>query len=157
MHGMGCAAQLVSAFSTKIFCIISILYEDDMDLFAIAEWVAHRMQAMTSHWQGCLLVTGEDLNPDKSSWTPLVFIGMPMGNGIIIWMFLCPICIPNSLGVLHALEHLAPLASTTIVGVVHAIDGNMLDQVAALKAFADDMGNCIHNGYLPKCLIWQTL
>jgi hypothetical protein len=47
--------------------------------------------------------------------------------------------------------------STTVVGVVQAADGNMLDQVAALKAIADDMGNCIHNGYLTKCLIWQTL
>jgi hypothetical protein len=56
MHGMGFVAQLVSAFSTMIFCIIGILYVDDMDLFAIVvyssestEWVAHRMQAMTSH------------------------------------------------------------------------------------------------------------
>jgi hypothetical protein len=42
-------------------------------------------------------------------------------------------------------------------GVVQATDGNMLDQVAALKAIADDVGNRIHHGYLPKHLIWQTL
>jgi hypothetical protein len=46
---------------------------------------------------------------------------------------------------------------STIVGVVQAADGNMLDQIAALKAIADDVGNRIRNGYLPKHLIWQTL
>jgi hypothetical protein len=29
--------------------------------------------------------------------------------------------------------------------------------VAALMAIADDVGNHIHHGYLPKHLIWQTL
>jgi hypothetical protein len=53
MYGIVFVAQLVSAFSTMIFCIISILYVDDTDLFAIvvypsesAEWVAHHMQAV---------------------------------------------------------------------------------------------------------------
>jgi hypothetical protein len=35
MHGMVFAALLVSSFLTTIFCIISILYVDNMDLFAI--------------------------------------------------------------------------------------------------------------------------
>jgi hypothetical protein len=46
MHGMGFATRLVSAFLTSIFCIIGILYVDDIDLFAFvvfsletAEWV----------------------------------------------------------------------------------------------------------------------
>jgi hypothetical protein len=67
------------------------------------------------------------------------------------------VCIPNSSGVIQALEHLTPLVATTDVGVVQAADGNMLDQVAALMAIADDVGNHIHHGYLPKHLIWQTL
>ncbi len=65
MHGMGFATQLFSAFLTSIFCIIGILYINDTDLFAFAafssetaKWVACQMQAMTSHWRGCLLVTG---------------------------------------------------------------------------------------------------
>jgi hypothetical protein len=45
----------------------------------------------------------------------------------------------------------------TVVGVVQAADGNMADQVAALKAIADDMGDQVNQGYLPKRLIWQTL
>jgi hypothetical protein len=43
------------------------------------------------------------------------------------------------------------------VGVVQAANGNMVDQVAALKAIADDVGNQVNQGYLPKRLIWQTL
>jgi hypothetical protein len=115
------------------------------------------MQAMTSHWQGCLFVTRGDLNPDKCSWTPIDFYWDADGQWHYHLGICVSICIPNSLGVLQALECLAPSASITIVGVVQAADGNMLDQMAALKAIADDMGNRIHNGYLPKHLIWQTL
>jgi hypothetical protein len=83
---------------------------------------------------------------------------MLTGNGIIVWILLgVSVRIPNSSRVTQALERLTPLASTTIVGVVQAADGNMLDQVAALTAIADDAGNRIHHGYLPKHLIWQTL
>jgi hypothetical protein len=39
-----------------------------------AKHMAHWMQAMTSHWRGCLLVTGGDLNPDKCSLTPIGFL-----------------------------------------------------------------------------------
>jgi hypothetical protein len=41
--------------------------------------------------------------------------------------------------------------------VVQAADGNMVDQVAVLKAIADDVGDWVNQGYLPKRLIWQTL
>jgi hypothetical protein len=164
MHGMGFVARLISAFSTMIFCIIGILYVDDTDLFAIAvypsesaERVARHMQAMTSHWQGCLLVTGGDLNPDKCCWTPIGFYWDADGQWHYRLDIGVSVGIPNSSGVIQALERLTPSASTTVVGVVQAADGNMLDQVAALTAIANDVGNCIHHGYLPKCLIWQTL
>jgi hypothetical protein len=160
MHGMGFAARLVSACSTTIFCIISILYVDNTDLFAIAvypsesaERVAHCMQAMTSHSRGCLLVTGGDLNPDKCCWTPIGFYWDTDGQWHYRLDIGVSVRIPNSSRVIQALEHLTPLAATTVVGVVQAADGNMLDQVAALTAIADDMGNHIHHGYLPKCLI----
>jgi hypothetical protein len=65
--------------------------------------------------------------------------------------------IPNSSGHLQALKQLSPSASTTMVGVVQAADGNMADQVAVLKAIVDDVGDRVNQGYLPKKLIWQTL
>jgi hypothetical protein len=37
-----------------------------------------------------------------------------------------------------------------VLGVVHAADDNMVDQVVALKVIADDVGNRINRGYLPK-------
>jgi hypothetical protein len=157
MHGMGFVAQLVSAFSTMIFCIIGILYVDDTDLFAIVvypsesmEWVAHHMQAMTSHWRDCLLVTGRDLNPDKCSWTPIGLYWDTDGQWHYCLDISVSIRIPNSSGELQALKHLAPLVSTTVVGVVQAADGNMLDQLEALKAIANDVGNHIHKGYSSK-------
>jgi hypothetical protein len=97
------------------------------------------------------------LNPDKCSWTPIGFYWDANGQWHYHLDIFVSICIPNSLGVLQALECLATSELTTIVGMVQAAAGNMLDQVAALKVVADDMGNHIHNGYLPKCLIWQTL
>jgi hypothetical protein len=115
------------------------------------------MQAMTSHWRGCLLVTGGDLNPDKCCWTPIGFYWDADGQWHYRLDIGMSVCIPNSSGVIQALEHLTPLVATTDVGVVQAADGNMLDQVAALMAIADDVGNHIHHGYLPKHLIWQTL
>jgi hypothetical protein len=40
--------------------------------------------------------------------------------------------------------------------MVQASDGNMADQVAVLKAIADEVGDQVSQGYLPKILIWQT-
>jgi hypothetical protein len=65
--------------------------------------------------------------------------------------------IPNSSGNLQALKCLSLLALIIVVGVVQAADGNMVDQVAALKAIADNVGDRVNKGYLPKRLIWQTL
>jgi hypothetical protein len=59
MHQIGFTACIRSAFSATAFCIIGIIYVDDMDLFFAeyvtesAEWVAGRMKNMTTHWQGC--------------------------------------------------------------------------------------------------------
>jgi hypothetical protein len=75
MHGMGFATQLISIF----FYINFLHYWYSLCLwhrFVVfssesAKRVACWMQAMTSHWRGCLLVTSGDLNPDKCSWTPI--------------------------------------------------------------------------------------
>jgi hypothetical protein len=151
-------------YLTSIFCIIGILYVDDTDLFAFAvfsletaKWVACQMQAMTSHWRGCLLVTGGDLNPEKCCWIPIGFCWDDDGQWHYHNDVTMSICIPNSSDHLQALKRLSPSASTTVVGVVQAADGNMVDQVAVLKAIADDVGDWVNQGYLPKRLIWQTL
>jgi hypothetical protein len=164
MHRTGFATRLASVFSTSFLCINGILYINDTDLFAIAafssesaEWVACQMQAMTSHWRGCLLVTGGDLNPDKCSWTPIGFCWDDEGQWHYRNDIAMSIRIPNSSGHLQALERLSPLASMTVVCVVQAADGNMADQVAALKAIAYDLGDRVNQEYLPKRLIWQTL
>jgi hypothetical protein len=68
------------------------------------------------------------------------------------------ICIPNSSGHLQALERrLSPSVSTTVVGVVQAADGNMADQVAALKAITDDVGDEVNQGYLQKNYLADSL
>jgi hypothetical protein len=85
------------------------------------------------------------LNPDKCSWTPIGFYWYANGQWHYHLDIFVSTCIPNSSSVLQALECLAPVVLITIVGVVQAADGNMLDQVAALKAIAHNMGNRIHN------------
>jgi hypothetical protein len=40
-----------------------------------------------------------------------------------------------------------------VVGMVQAADGNMVDQVLALWAIADEVGERIQKGYLLKRLI----
>jgi hypothetical protein len=42
---MGFVARLISTFSTSIFCIIGILYIDDTDLFANAEYPLEKSYA----------------------------------------------------------------------------------------------------------------
>jgi hypothetical protein len=44
-----------------------------------------------------------------------------------------------------------------VVGVVQVADSNMDSQVAVLQTIADDVGEHINKGYLPKWLIWQNL
>jgi hypothetical protein len=79
------------------------------------------MQAMTSHWRGCLLVTGGDLNPDKCCWTPIEFYWDANGQWHYCLDIGVSIHIPNFSGVKQALERLTPSAATTVVGVVQAV------------------------------------
>jgi hypothetical protein len=58
---------------------------------------------------------------------------------------------------MQAIESLGPSDATTVVGVIQAADGNMTDQVQKLKEDADDVGDRISKGYLPRRLVWQTL
>jgi hypothetical protein len=67
------------------------------------------------------------------------------------------ICIPDSSGEMQLLQCLLPAESRMVVGMVQAADGNMADQLSALQAIADEVGEQIQKGYLPKHLIWQTL
>ena len=164
MHGKGFAAHLVSAFSTAIFSIVGILYVDDTDLLAIAsypsesaEQVSIRMQDMVNHWRGCLRVTGGNLNPDKCNGTMIGFYWDEDGQWHYRNDIEATITIPDSEGTMQAIEMLGPSNATTVVGVAQAVDGNMTAQVQKLKEDADDVGDRIKKGYLPRRLIWQTL
>jgi hypothetical protein len=115
------------------------------------------MKKIVFHWRRCLLVTGGDLNPDKCCWTPIGFYWDDDGQWHYCTDIAVSICIPDSSGEMQLLQHLLPAESTMVVGMVQAADGNMADQVSALQAIADEVGERIQKGYLPKHLIWQML
>jgi hypothetical protein len=164
MHQKGFAACMQLAFSSTVFCIIGILYVDDTDLFVFAEypresieWVPRRMQDMTTHWRGCLQVTGRNLNPEKCNWTPISFYWDDKGRWHYRTNILSAVLIPDATGAMQAIERLKPSQATTVVGVVQAADGNMDEQVQILKEIADDIGTWINKGYFPRTLVWQSL
>lgn len=164
MHGKGFAARIVTAFSASVFCIIGILYVDDTDLLAIAaysaesaEQVARRMQDMVDHWRGCLRVTGGNLNPEKCNCTLIGFYWDEDGQWHYRTDINATITIPDETGSRQPIELLGPSEATTVVGVIQAVDGNMLEQVQKLKDDADDIGDRINKGYLPKRLVWATI
>jgi hypothetical protein len=133
-------------------------------LFAIAEHatenaeqVAARMQNMVAHWRGCLRVTGGNLNPDKCNWTLIGFYWDDDGQWHYRTNFASSVYIPDDTGEMQSIERLSPSQATTAVGVIQAADGNMTEQVLALKEAADDVGTRINKGYLPRNLVWQTL
>jgi hypothetical protein len=164
MHQKGLAACMWSAFSSTVFCIIGILYVDNTDLFVFAEypresieWVAHRMQDMMTHWQGCLQVTGRNLNLEKCIWTPIGFYWDDEGRWHYRTNIASLVLIPDATGAMQAIERLKPSQATTVVGVVQAADGNMDEHVQVLKEIADDIGTRINKGYLPWTIVWQSL
>jgi hypothetical protein len=164
IHGKGFAAHLIWAFSSSILYIIGVLYVNDMDLFAIAEYplestegVACCMKQMGFHWRGCLSITGSDLNLDKCCWTPISFYWDNNGQWHYCTDIAVSIHIPDYSSEMQFLQRLLPAESTMVVGMVQAVDGNMVDQVLALQAIVDEVGEWIQKGYLPKCLIWQAL
>ena len=61
------------------------------------------------------------------------------------------------MGTMQALKRLGTSQATMVVRVVQATDGNMTKQLQVLKEVADNIGDCINKGYLPQCLVWQTL
>jgi hypothetical protein len=164
MHQKGFAACMQSAFSWTVFCIIGILYVNDTDLFVFAEYlresverVTRRMQDMTTHWQGCLRVTGRNLNPEKCNWTPIGFYWYDKGMWHYCTYIASSVLLPDATGAMQAIERLKPSQATTVVGVVQAADGNMDEQVQVLKEIADDISTHINKGYLPRTLVWQSL
>jgi hypothetical protein len=164
MHQKGFAACMQLAFSSTVFCTIGILYVNDTNLFVFAEYpresierVARRMQDMTTHWRGCLQVTGRNLNPEKCNWTPIGFYWDDEGRWHYRTNIASVVLIPDATGAMQAIERFKPSQATTVVGVVQAADGNMDEQVQVLKEIADDIGTWINKGYLPWTLVWQAL
>jgi hypothetical protein len=121
-----------------VFTLIGILYVDDTNLLAYAEytlesaeWVAQWMQDMTNHWRGSLRVTGGDLNPDKCNWSPIGFFWDEDGQWHYQRNIISTIQIPDLVGIMQILEKLGPSQATTVIGVVQAADGNMTGATVA--------------------------
>ncbi len=101
MHGKGFVAHLILAFSTSIFCIIGVLYVDDMDLFAIAEYPlesAEQVVCCMKKWfsigEDAFLSPSETLTQTNVAGCQSAFIGMTMDSGIITQILQCPSASP---------------------------------------------------------------
>lgn len=140
------------------------------DLIACAESppemiarASSKMQHMALHWHSGSRVTGSALGPPKCCWGPTAFCWGPDGQ----WRCCANITIdaqaPDSNGVPATIEHLAPPTPVKVVGAWQAIDGNMGEQVAALKEKASSLGEMIRKGHLPqhrnlaRQLLWAVI
>jgi hypothetical protein len=173
LHRLGHVAQIRAAMSLTLFITAGFLFVDDTDLFAIASSptesssdVNARMQQAVNAWHGGLHATGGALVPEKCSWC-LVDFGWDRGS----WYYRTSATLAGSLtipvpsGAPVPITRHEPSDAIRVVGVIQALDGNMTQQIAVLKAKATTWGEQIRDGWVPRNLarkaidsmIWPSL
>lgn len=164
LHKRGFAARFRSALSAAIFTAVGLIYVDDSDFFACANDgsesltdVTNRMQQMALCWHGGTRTTGAALGPSKCSWGIIAFGWDSSGQWHYRTNLDINLQIPDTNGTLTTIRRLEPSEAITVVGVEQALDGNMDEQAAVLEQKANELGEHIKKGYLPRNLVWQSI
>jgi hypothetical protein len=58
-------------------------------------------------------------------------------------------------GNLVAIQHLQPNEAIKVVGIYQSVDGSMDTQIQHFTDKLINIGNCIHDNWVPHCLAWQ--
>jgi hypothetical protein len=165
LHAQGHVSTIRSAFSSTVIVFCGFLFVDDTDLIVFApddkesaDEIVRRMQASVLAWQGGLRATGGALKPPKCSWSLAAF-HFPNGK----WSYHTATTLPARLdvpgpdGSMVEIQRHDPSTAIKVVGLMQALDGSMDGQLKVLKERADDWGDKIRDGYLPRKLAWAGL
>ena len=84
----GHGTTIITAISRKIASLLGFAFVDDADLTTAASnaqtsgtEMIHRMQALMTHWCGCIRATGGYIAPVKTKWFLISFFGRELiGN-----------------------------------------------------------------------------
>ena len=157
LQEQGHITRFHTALSGNTFSLVGLVYVDDTDLIAVAdgpditmEDISDQMQEKVLCWSGSTRVTGGGQKITKCSWTPIDFTWDEQGNWHYWEDYASNIRVPDDSGTLWRIARKSPMESTTIVGVEQSLDGLMSAQVAALTEKANDIGNRICTGHLPR-------
>jgi hypothetical protein len=116
------------------------------------------MQAAVNAWHGGLRASGGALKPDKCSWC-LVSFYWERG----LWFYASKTSQPGTLtipvpnGNPVTITRHEPSEAIKVVGVMQALDGNMMAQVDILQAKANKWGEQIQDGWIPRNLARKAL
>jgi hypothetical protein len=165
LHRLGHAARIISAMSRSVMEVVGFLFVDDTDLMTVAKdksesptQVTSRMQAAVNAWHGGLRASGGALKPDKCSWC-LVSFFWERGT----WSYASTASQPGTLtipvpnGDPVTITRHEPSEAIKVVGVMQALDGHMSAQMETLRSKANQWGEQIRDGWIPRNLAWKAL
>lgn len=144
-----------------------LLFVDDTDILLVGRDsstsdcdIINELQHRVNLWEGLLHASGGALSSEKCSWSlishsrsspKLLHLTTNSSPGTISLP-----CRPSTT-LTRPIRRLEPWETTTVVGVVQAVDGNMKGQVAALQQIANTWSTSLSRHPIPRHLAWLAL
>ena len=165
MREAGFGSFFKASISGEQIRIVGYAFVDDTDLMQSARNptdnfldVADYMQQGLTLFEGLMNAAGQCISPEKSLWY-LVSFEWKNGNYSYSSIEQAPadVQVKDKQGVMQTLQRLEPHESRRSLGVYSAPDGNSKDQVAILRATAENWSEKIRVGRLPQTEAWLAL
>jgi hypothetical protein len=163
MHKLNLISQLRAAMMAIAVSFAGFLFVDNTDLIAFSEaadadtaFIIARLQTAAIIWHGGLRASSGALKPEKCSWS-LADFKWVRGQWRYSTIDETPgsIEVPDLQGTFQTITRLGASEAVKVVGVHQAMDGNMTEQITALKTKADQWGAKLKSGWLPRRLVHQ--
>jgi hypothetical protein len=141
MHKLNLLSQLCAAMMATTVVFAGFLFVNDTDLIAFSDaadvdaaQIAAHLQMAVLIWHGGLRTSSRALKPEKCSWS-LTNFKWVQGKWRYSTINEAPgtIDIPDLQGALQMIPRLGASEAVKVVGVPRAMDGNMQEQINALK------------------------
>ena len=165
MATQGHGFNILSALSSVLVSFVCYAFVDDTDVIHSApstatpgEQVIVEMQGVLDRWGGVLRATGGALVPSKSYWYAIDF----RWNGYK-WVYRSIHDMPGDIlitgvdGVRVILQRHEPSVGQETLGVMQAMDGNNVAEIAHLHKKAAAFADSMRTGYLSKNDAWFAL
>jgi hypothetical protein len=165
MRDAGFGSFFKASISGEQIRIVGYAFVDDTDQMQSSRHptdtfadVADYMQQGLSLFAGLMNAAGQCISPEKSLWY-LVNFEWKNGNYLYSSIEQAPadVQVKDKHGVMQTLQRLEPHESRRSLGVYSAPDGNSRDQVAILRATAEEWSEKVRTGHLPQAAAWIAL